>query len=86
MAEEPETRSFKSNLLRARNKLQQRTCELKNKWWKNKAAELQILAEKQNSKAFFAAMKVVYGPNTHGLTPLKTADGALVKEPSSVQV
>ena len=79
----PRTRSSKSDLLRARNELQHRTRELKNKWWKNKAAELQMLA-KQNSKAFFAGMKAVYGPSTYGPTPLRTADGALVKDPACI--
>lgn len=65
--------------------MRQQTCELKNQWWKNKAAELKELVYAHNSKAFFATMKAVDGPSTLGLTPLRTTDGGLVKDRESIQ-
>ena len=81
----PRTRSRKAELARTKSKLQRRTRELKNKWWKEKAAEMQALADSHNSKAFFKATREIYGPNTHGPTPLRTTNGALVSDPAMIR-
>ena len=46
--------------LRHHNRVLQKRCrELKNQWWLNKAAELQILADTNNVKGFYQSMKAV---------------------------
>ena len=58
----------------------------KNQWWLVKAAELQELADTHKNRAFFAATKMVYGPSTHGPTPLRTSTNELVKDPESIRL
>jgi hypothetical protein len=54
--------------------------EMKEKWWNNKAEEVQRYADSHNSKKFFSALKIVYGPSKSGSSPLPSADGsALIK-------
>lgn len=55
---------------------------MKNEWWtKNKATELQELANTQEMRGFFSSVKTVYGPATKGSVPLQSKDGnTLIKE------
>ena len=59
---------------------------MKNQWWLVKAAELQELADTHKNRAFFVATKMVYGPRTHGPTPLRTSTNELVKDPESIRL
>ena len=82
----PKTRARKHALAEAKRVLQRRTRQLKNEWWKQKAAELQALSDSHDSKAFFAATKAIYGPSNRGPTPLRTAGSdELVKDPASIR-
>lgn len=55
-------------------KVQRRVKELKNIWWTEKAPELQALADFSDTRGFFSATKIVYGPSTHGLNFLYSKD------------
>ena len=68
---------FRTLKVRAQRQLR----EMKEKWWDNKAEEVQQCADSHNSKKFFSALKTVYGPSKSGSTPLLSTDGsALIKD------
>ena len=48
---------------------------MKNKWWTDKAMELQEAADHKDVKRFFENLKAMYGPKEDGLVPLLAADG-----------
>ena len=55
--------------------------ELKSQWWREKALEIQRLADSVDTRGFFNATKAVYGPSYRGLIPLRSKDGqTLLKE------
>ena len=49
---------------------------MKEKWWKNKAAELQDAADSHDMKRFYSGLKAVYGPKVSGSVPVWSADGS----------
>ena len=60
----------KEQHVKAKSKAQKGIRQLKNEWWVKKAQEIQLLADTNNSRAFFNATKAIYGPTTHGTKPL----------------
>ncbi|XP_076028443.1 uncharacterized protein LOC143017538 [Oratosquilla oratoria] len=59
--------------------------KMQDKWWEDKAEEVQGYADTQNSKMFYSAIKEVYGPMKPCTAPLLTADGStLLKEKRSI--
>ncbi|KAL6464878.1 hypothetical protein MHYP_G00271950 [Metynnis hypsauchen] len=48
---------------------------IQNEWWTAKAQEIQSFADRNDMHNFYNAVKTIYGPTTHSITPLKTADG-----------
>lgn len=48
---------------RAKAFVQHRVRELKNKWWTEKAHEIQHLAEMGETRGFFSATKAIHGPS-----------------------
>ena len=44
-------------------------------WISNKADEIQSYADKHDSKRFYDALKVIYGPQSSSASPLLSADG-----------
>ena len=66
---------------KAKALVQSRVRELKNQWWREKALEIQRLADSGDTRGFFNATKAVYGPSYRGLNPLRSKDGqTLLKE------
>lgn len=63
-----------------RSKVQHHVREMKNHWWEQKASEMQALRDTNNSRAFFAAAKTVYGPVSQGVRPAVDKDGVLLKD------
>ena len=58
---------------------------MEDKWWDQKAEEVQQYADTNNYKAFFSSLKAVYGPSKLCTTPLLTADGTtLLKDKASI--
>ncbi|XP_076036516.1 uncharacterized protein LOC143022261 [Oratosquilla oratoria] len=59
--------------------------KMQDKWWEDKAEEVQRYADTQNSKMFCSAIKEVYGPMKPCTAPFLTADGStLLKEKRSI--
>ncbi|XP_076069804.1 uncharacterized protein LOC143041683 [Oratosquilla oratoria] len=59
--------------------------KMQDKWWEDKAEEVQRYADTQNSKMFYSAIKEVYRPIKPCTAPLLTVDGStLLKEKSSI--
>ena len=67
-----------------RGKVQNELRQMENKWWENKAAELQQYADEHNSKKFFAGLKDVYGPSSNAMAPVRSTDGTLLTEKSDI--
>ena len=54
---------------------------MEDKWWDQKAEEVQQYADTSKYKAFFSSLKAVYGPSKPCTTPLLAADGtSLLKD------
>ena len=48
---------------------------MKDSWLSSKADEIQSFADRKDMKKFFDVLKIVYGPQSSGTTPLLSADG-----------
>ena len=55
-------------------KVQKEIRSIKDNWWSKKAAELQTLADKNDSQGQFTALRAIYDPRTNAIAPVKTAD------------
>jgi len=75
---DPNSTTKKKKYAETKSTLQKTVRFLKNKWWKEKAGEIQTLADQNNSRAFFKATKEIYGPTTHGQVPMKNKDGTIL--------
>ena len=64
----------------ARQKAQLRLREMKNRWWNNKAAELQAAADRHDTRTFYHGLKAVYGPREAGSAPVKSLDGVTLTD------
>ena len=49
---------------------------MRNTWLSNKADEIQLAADQNNSKKFYDSIKAIYGPQSSGSSPLLTTDGS----------
>ena len=55
-------------------------------WWQRKAEEIQHYADTHNTRKFFNALKMVYGPSRSGCSPLLTSDGSnLIKDQAGLR-
>ena len=68
--------SSKMALQTAKAKVQKEIRSIKDNWWSKKAAELQTLADKNDSQSLFTALRAIYGPRTNAIAPVKTVDGS----------
>ncbi|KAL8592948.1 hypothetical protein ACOMHN_050775 [Nucella lapillus] len=57
---------------------------MQDEWWNKKADEVQLYADTKNSRMFFSALKAVYGPSRPSTTPLRSTNGALLKEKKAI--
>ena len=48
---------------------------MQDSWLSKKADEIQSFADRKYIKKFFDALKIIYGPQSSGTTPLLSADG-----------
>ena len=65
----------KNSYLSAKRSAQKHLRALKEKWWNDKANELQAASDSHNTQAFYKGLKAVYGPQTKSVSPLLSADG-----------
>lgn len=79
-----DSRAKHDRLKNIRGKVQSELRLMKDKWWENKAADLQQYADEHNSKKFFAGLKDVYGPSSNAMAPVRSADGTLLTEKSDI--
>ena len=70
----------------AKAEVQGLTREVKNKWWTDKAREIQHLADTHNTRGFFSATKAIYGPSTKGPRPIRGRDGTLLKDGRNINL
>lgn len=54
--------------------------DIKNKWWSDKANEIQLYADQHDSRSFFEAIKKIYEPSRRNLNPVKDSTGRLLKD------
>ena len=69
------SKKMKKTYLSAKSAAQRHLRQLKEDWWKTKAAELQHAFDSKNSKAFYHGLKAVYGPSTRASSALLSSDG-----------
>jgi len=62
--------SKKSTYQRTKQLAQARLRSMKDSWWRQKADELQMAADRKDSKNFFDGLKAVFGPRSTGSTPI----------------
>tara|TARA_B110001454_G_scaffold15635_1_gene14033 strand:+ start:278 stop:3463 length:3186 start_codon:yes stop_codon:yes gene_type:complete len=61
----------------ARQSLETKLDLMRNNWLSNKADEIQLASDQNNSKQFYDALKAIYGPQSSGSSsPLLTIDGS----------
>jgi len=68
-----------------RSRAQTRLRDMKDQWWKAKSVELQAAADRLDLKAFYQALKTVYGPTDTGFIPLRCIDGSLLTDNVKIQ-
>ena len=49
---------------------------MKNKWWLQKAEQLQLAADQHNSSGFYQGLKEVFGPSVKTIAPLQSVDNS----------
>ena len=65
-------------------KVQSELREMQDRWWNQKADELQDLADRHDNR-FYEALKAVYGPRKSAVAPLKSEDGkSLLSDKASI--
>ena len=58
---------------------------MQDSWWKARAAELQLAADKHDAKTFYQGLKAVYGPQFKASPVIKSKDGVLLKESAQIR-
>jgi len=57
---------------------------MKDSCWRQKADELQLAADRKDSKFFFDGLKAVLGPKSSGTTPIYSYDGTLLTDKQQI--
>ena len=74
----PNSTSKKCAFLSAKSTLQRQLRAIKSQWWEKKAKELQAFANCNNSRSFYEAIKVMYGPLKQSTSQLLSKDAASI--------
>ena len=81
----PSSSTARQHWQRARRDVQRTLRTMQNKWWTEKAHEIQSFADRNDMHNFYNTIKSIYGPTNRCITPLKTADELRVlKDQSSI--
>lgn len=64
------------SLRKHKSVLQKELRTMKNTWWSNMAAEVQLAFDKKDSKTMYDLLKQVFGPRQSSVTPLMSKDGS----------
>jgi len=52
--------------------------QMENKWWTQKAEEIQRFADTNDTQKFYETLKTIYGPTQHAVNPVISKDGTKV--------
>ena len=74
----PSSSTTRQRWQKARQEVQKTLRTMQNEWWTEKAQEIQSFADINDMHNFYNAVKSIYGPRSHCITPLKSADGLKV--------
>ena len=81
----PDDHAAKTAYKNACRTVQSKLREIQNKWWTSLAEETQRHADSGNSRAFYQALRAVYGPTQQIQVPLRSADGtSLLSDKESI--
>ena len=79
------TDNAKAKLYRdCKNMVQTYLRNMQDKWWSERASELQSAADRRDFKTFYQGLKAVYGPVHKASQSIKSKDGVLLTDPSEV--
>ncbi|XP_047103602.1 uncharacterized protein LOC124722492 [Schistocerca piceifrons] len=73
LAQDPSCAEKKAHFQEHKQKCQSEIRAIKNKWWQQKATELQNLSDARNLRGFYAGIKELYGPIRSSSGTLKAA-------------
>ena len=76
--------SKKAAYLQEKRDSQRSLRHMKETWWREKAAELQLASDTHNSKAFYEGLKAVYGPRSSGTSPILSRDNTLLTDQNDI--
>jgi len=74
----PNSASLRQRWKELRNNVQTELRQMENKWWTQKAEEIQHFADTNDTQKFYEALKTIYGPTQHAVDPVKSKDGTKV--------
>ena len=72
----PGSPTLKSTFTAARTAAQRALRSMEDTWWRQKAQEIQNLADCNNTQGFYDAIKALYGPRKRAIAPVRSADGS----------
>lgn len=75
---DPDNLAAKSSYRHACSTLQRKLREIQNNWWLTLAERTQLHADTGNIRAFYEALREVYGPTHQTQAPLCSSDGSTV--------
>ncbi|XP_046998241.1 craniofacial development protein 2-like [Schistocerca americana] len=78
LAQDPSCAEKKAHFQELKQKCQSEIRAIKNKWWQQKATELQNLSDARNLRGFYAGIKELYGPIRSSSGTLKAADNSTI--------
>ena len=75
----PTSRCLRERFSSKRATVQRKLWWMENNWWAGKAAQIQSYANINDTKSFYEALKVVYGPRRFSLHLVRSTDGVLIR-------
>ena len=78
MLRNPNSASLRQRWKELRNKVLTDLRQRENKWWTQKAEEIQHFADTNDTQKFYEALKNIYGPTQHAVHLVKSKDGTKV--------
>ena len=72
---DPKSDAKKAAFTNCRRKVQSQLRPMQDKWLSDKSDEIQLYADRHDTKRFYDALKAIYGPTSSGTSPILSADG-----------
>lgn len=72
----PGSSTLKATFAAARSATQRALRTMEDTWWKQKAQEIQHMADCNNTQGFYDAIKALYGPRKRTIAPVRSEDGS----------